>query len=117
MAPKSGKKGAARAPTTPDELIFERCEILDSKSLVYHVRYGDQLFSLGVNYHEAFPTAPPTNLVLGLGMAVISHVWTAVCTPILVVRAGHLSEAEVAFWEETYVKGLAEHFLISSCQR
>jgi len=32
------------------------------------------------------------------------------------VRAGHLSADEIAFWQETYTLGLAEHFMVNQIE-
>ena len=90
--------------------LFRRCSGKDWRAVV------DE-YTIAVNYHEAMPAAwandPPTGILLGLGMAVLSAVWTGWCMPIVIVRAGPLSKTEVDFWCSTFVDGLREHFMLN----
>ena len=64
-------------------------------------------------------------VLLGLGMAVISHVWTGflhapsariICQPLSRGVEGVGDEEEVQFWRDAYTFGLAEHFLINQIE-
>ena len=62
---------------------------------------------------EEWRENPPVDLIMAFGMASISHIWTGFCTPTIIVRAGFLRPEDVAFWQETFTLGLAEHFLVN----
>ena len=120
-SPTKAKRGGSSGRSSSSEVLyFESYELHNEREIHYNTRYDNHLFTVSINYHQAFPeewaTAPPTDLFLGLGMAVISHVWSAVCTPVIIVKAGHLTSDEVAFWQETYTKTLVEHFLVNQIE-
>ena len=90
--------------------LFRRCRGKDWRAVV------DE-YTIAVNYHDAMPgmwaAEPPTGILLGLGMAVLSAVWTGWCMPIIIVRAGSLTQTEIDFWRSALVDGLREHFLLN----
>ena len=114
------KKDKAKPPSNA-ALIFESFKVTPNlREVIYTCTHDAASYSISVRFHEAMPkawaTAPPTGVLLGLGMAVISHVWTGFCTPQIIVRAGHLTKEEVQFWRDAYTFGLAEHFLINQIE-
>lgn len=117
--PKSPKK-LSKASEPPEALIFESYELKDLRAMNFLCRHKNDMFTVGINFHEDMPadwaTEPPTTIIMGLGMAVISHVWTGMCCPEIIVRAGYLTDEEVLFWQDTYTRGLAEHFMINQIE-
>uniref|UniRef100_A0A7S4T7J3 Uncharacterized protein n=1 Tax=Alexandrium monilatum TaxID=311494 RepID=A0A7S4T7J3_9DINO len=52
--------------------------------------------------------------LLGLGMAVLSYAWMGFCTPVVELRVQpRLTEAQLAFWRDVYLRGLREHFFVN----
>ena len=113
-------------PDESDEsLVFQRVDVvLPSRTIKFTctVQQGSKLlgeFVLGLKFSEPLPqswTAADSAarpIILGLGMAAISHVWTGFCTPTIVVKAGYLTEEQVQFWKDTYSQGLREHLLVN----
>jgi 7-cyano-7-deazaguanine synthase in queuosine biosynthesis len=129
--PAKGFGTATVAPSPQDECSFETT-VFDKYEINFSakaIRYSVQVirkpkiiepFGLSIVFHEALPeswkTDPPSRLLMGLGMAVISHVWTGFCTPTIIVRAGWLSPDDVRFWQDVYTYGLCEHFLINQIE-
>lgn len=122
--PKGFQKAKTQHEAPEEVLIFERYEILPK---LQAIRYCCTLrrdkvseeYALGIKFHEALPASWESRdsaahgIILGLGLACISHVWTGFCTPTIIVRAGYLSPAEVEFWRDTFTLGLCEHLLIN----
>jgi hypothetical protein len=129
-SPSKASAKVAAVDELPEEvLVFERIEIaLPTKTLkfVCTLRYGSKLldeFALGIKFQEPIPPSwakadsDARPIILGLGMACISHVWTGFCTPVIVVKAGYLSEDEVTFWQDAFRLGLCEHLLVNQISR
>lgn len=51
--------------------------------------------------------------VFALGMAELAHYWKALLTREIVIRAGKLTNEQIAFWENLYTKGLGEFFYVN----
>ena len=130
MSPKRSSKSAKVAAIAddplPDEvLVFERVNVdfqMRTLKFICTLRFGSKLldeYTLGIKFHEAIPQswAKPGSdawpIILGLGMACISHVWTGFCTPKIVVKAGYLSPEEVEFWRDAFRLGLCEHLMVN----
>lgn len=121
----SAKVSAAVDEAVDDVLVFERIEInFPTTTLKFFctLRNGTKLldeFTLGVKFHEPLPQSwsqPASDarpIILGLGMACISHVWTGFCTSCIVVKAGYLTPQEVDFWKDAFRLGLCEHLLVN----
>ena len=128
MPKRSPSKASAKVAADDDleeVLVFERIEVslpIRTLKFVCTLRCGSRLledFALGIKFHEPIPPSwaredsEARPIILGLGMACISHVWTGFCTPVIIVKAGHLSSDEVSFWKDAFRLGLCEHLLVN----
>ncbi|MGH7175075.1 MAG: hypothetical protein ACREGR_01805 [Minisyncoccia bacterium] len=48
-----------------------------------------------------------------LGMAELAHYWKAILAPQIIIKAGALDEAQIAFWTNLYEQGLGEFFYVN----
>lgn len=55
-------------------------------------------------------------LAFSLGMAEAVSYWKAVCSPLMRVECGELSEEQVKWWKKLYFSGLGEFFYINGIQ-
>lgn len=53
-------------------------------------------------------TSLAQKLILQLGMIELVSYWKVSCPPEVIIRAGELSTAELAWWRETWISGLGE---------
>ena len=117
------RRGAPSVPATDETstsvLIFERYDLLFDTGIIRYVcshiagktmneySNGIQFMSHGGRLPDAWRNGRhPEKLILAYGMAAISHIWTGFCTPTIIVRAGHLEDADVEFWQETFTRPL-----------
>lgn len=69
------------------------------------VVYTDNLQVLNV------PDAPAAKaIVFCLGMVELISYWKAACPPRVLIKCGHLSEQDIAWWKKLYFGGLSEFF-------
>lgn len=61
----------------------------------------------GKSPHDSTSIAPH---LFALGMAELPHFWKATLAPRIVIKAGHLTNAQIQFWHTLYEKGLGEFF-------
>ena len=51
--------------------------------------------------------------IFHLGLAEIPSYWKATASPEIIIRAGYLSEEQVAWWNELLIKGMGEYFYLN----
>lgn len=54
------------------------------------------------------------NIVFHIGMIELISYWKATCSPLIVVKAGHLDEEQIQWWKNLYFNGLGEFFYLNS---
>lgn len=91
---------------------------LDIPTGVIRYRYSTdsgQVFvhELSITFPQVVDIAVLRPAVFALGMAELAHFWKATLAPNIVIRAGKLSEEQIAFWEKLYTKGLGEFFYVN----
>ena len=58
-------------------------------------------------FHKILP-ALLEQFVFHIGLAEMPSYWKAVCSPKIIVEAGYLNKAQIAFWEHLFWEGLSE---------
>ncbi|MDR1002039.1 MAG: hypothetical protein LBL82_02045 [Oscillospiraceae bacterium] len=53
------------------------------------------------------------NMVFSLGMTELVSYWKITCAPLVIVKAGHLSDSQIDWWKKQYYGGLGEFFYIN----
>ena len=53
------------------------------------------------------------DMLFSLGMVELVSYWKTACPPRVVVRAGHLDEAQIRWWKDLYRNGLGEFFYVN----
>lgn len=62
---------------------------------------------------EEMPRAALENLFFPLGLVEMLSYWKAACSPEIVVRAGALSNEQIAWWMNLLLQGMGEYFYIN----
>lgn len=54
------------------------------------------------------------NIIFQIGMIELISYWKATCSPLIIVKAGHLTEEQIHWWKNLYYNGLGEFFYLNS---
>lgn len=66
---------------------------------------------------RALPDPLLEDMLFSLGMVELVSYWKMACPPRVVVRAGHLDEAQIRWWKDLYRNGLGEFFYVNQIER
>lgn len=103
------------------EFIYEGYWIEETPSQI-RITYDFAITGMAAHFHPAwswdccnalhFDASSPVvrKLVFSLGMTELISYWKCACPPRVLVRAGELDEAQLAWWKKLYFNGLGEFF-------
>lgn len=86
---------------------------LSKNRIVFHYAVDDEIFFdpiLELDLSKVKDGPAFKAAVFNLGMAEIPSFYKTVCTPIIMIKAGYLSDGQIIFWENLFKKGLGEFF-------
>lgn len=73
-----------------------------------------------LKYHASFDTFYTSNalsrldtFIFSIGMIELISYWKAICSPLIRIKAGTLSEEAISFWKKLYYHGLGEFFYLN----
>jgi hypothetical protein len=53
------------------------------------------------------------NIIFNLGMVEAISYWKAVCSPVMIIKAGYMGSEQIKFWEKLFLHGLGEFFHVN----
>lgn len=82
-----------------------------SESIVFHPTaniYLPKIPHFRENIHSLIE-----NIIFNIGMIELISYWKAACSPKIIVKAGILTDRQVAWWKKVYFNGLGEFFYLN----
>jgi len=106
---------------THPEWLFESFSARVTKhnlEIGYVFKLGDQVFEPKLTIHEVpvgtaawIKTPEAQAYLLNLGMIELVSYWKATCSPVVMIEAGYLDSAQLAWWKDVWRLGLGEFWL------
>ena len=76
-------------------------------NIVFH----PQIIIENVNRSQIEALGPAfDNLVFNLGLAEIPSYWKTTCSPVIVIKAGYLTDQQIVFWHKLLIKGMGQFY-------
>jgi len=82
----------------------------DGNTLTFEYSISEHHFTHKVTFENIQNLKFDAQLVFNLGMAEIFSYWKLTCSPVIEIRAGHLSDDQIKFWEKLLIKGMGQYF-------
>ena len=82
----------------------------DGNVLTFNYSISEHHFTHKVIFNNIQDSKFNTQLTFNLGIAEMFSYWKLTCSPVIEIRAGHLTPDQIRFWEKLLIKGMGQYF-------